>query len=122
MTVSIFTNNDRIDRFLRFYIHHKALYSKGWGELGFIRNLFSPNTLMVGWLFLKSFFPHTPYWVLFIIIPMCVLCELGIGWSLGYWWDKQKAFQKEADWHIKRNAALKGVTDELLKDVEIKGY
>lgn len=120
----MFTIKDkqRLDRWLRSYIHHKALYSKGWGEVGFIRSLFSPQTMMVGWLFLKSFFPTVPYWLLFIIVPLAVISEVSIGWSIGYWWDKNKIFQKEADWDIKRNPALKGLTDELLKDVEIKGH
>ena len=110
----LFKDKEKLDRWLRAYIHHKNLFNKGHGELGFILGLFNPGLIMVMWLFLRDLFPGLPYWVLFIILPISMILEMGISWSIGYWWDVNQVYDKEADWGNRRNPISKAVSETLL--------
>lgn len=109
-----FKDKRKLDRWLRFYIHHKNLFSKGRGEVSFILGLFNPGFIMIGWLFLRDLFPGLPHWVLFVILPVSMICEIGISWTLGYWWDINQVYDKEADWGNTRNPIQKAVSETLL--------
>ena len=110
----LFKDKEKLDRWLRVYIHHKNLFNKGHGELGFVLGLFNPGLIMVMWLFLRDLFPGLPYWVLFIILPVSMILEIGISWSIGYWWDINQIYDKEADWGNDRNPISKAVSETLL--------
>lgn len=99
----------RLDKWLRVYIHHRNLYSKGNGELGFFRTLAPLQSLMVLWLFLKSILGDIPHVFLYAGIPMIVASKIVIHWYIGYLWEEHRIFDKEADWTNKRNEAMRVV-------------
>lgn len=114
--LSLFMHDrERMDKLLRLYIHHKNLFNKGRGELGFIMGLFNPGFIMIGWLFLRDIFPNLPHWVLFVILPVSMLFEIGVSWIVGHWWDINQVYDKEADWNNSRNPISKAVSKTLLK-------
>jgi len=119
----LFRFKDKIclDRWLRVYIHHKNLFTKGRGEIDFVRGLTSYQGIILAWLFVKSLWPAIPYWVVVIGAPAYFVLEVTICWSLGRWWDKNKIFQKEADWGNKRDPVARAINEELLKKDSIKG-
>jgi len=109
-----FKDEAKLDRWLRLYIHHKNLFNKGRGEVAFVFSLFNPGSLMIGWLFFRDLVPELPYWVLFIMVPVWMFFEIGLSWSVGLWWDKNKVYDKEADWGNDRNPISKAVSERLL--------
>lgn len=69
---------------------------------------------MLGWLFFRDLIPSIPYWVLFILFPLWFVFEIGFSWSVGCWWDRNKVYDKEADWGNSRNPISKAVSETLL--------
>ena len=115
--VRIFTHNpERIKRVMKWYIHHRNLYIKGNAEWGSIRNMVSVQTLMVTWLFLKSIFPVVPSIWLYIGIPLCIAGRILCGWGIGWWWDRNRLYDREADWQNARNPVLDGLDRKILKE------
>lgn len=102
------------ERWVRFYIHNRNLYSKGYGEYAVVKQLFSFQTVMVSWLFLKSIWPGLDNWIVGVGIPVMVVSRVCLGWSLGWWWDRYKIFDKENDWQNVRNPIQKAVSETLL--------
>lgn len=106
------------DSWIRFYIHHRNLYSKGYGEYSVVKQLFQFQTVMVGWLFLKSIWPELPNWIVGVVIPVVISGRVLVGWCLGWWWNKYKLFDRESDWTNARNPVLNGLDEKILKSQE----
>jgi len=115
--IHIFTRNpDRVRKVMKLYIHHRNLLLKGNGELGFVRNLFvNVQGFMVTYLTAKSMFPWISNKVLYIGVPACIILRVGFSWLLGWWWDKNALYDREADWQNARNPVLDGLDRKILK-------
>ena len=102
--------HDRFDGWLQIYIHHRNLYAKGHGEVGFIRNIFPFQSLMILWLFLKSI-GDIPNWFVYIGVPVLITVKLILYWFVGYLWEQHKIFDKENDWNNERNKAMRKINE-----------
>src|SRR3990167_11056168 len=102
--------SDRFDGCLKTYIHHRNLYAKGHGEVGFIRSLIPLQSLMILWLFLKSI-GEIPNWFAYIGIPVILLSIIALHWVVGYLWEQHKIFDKENDWNNERNKAMRKINE-----------
>jgi len=116
---------DRANRLLRFYIHHRNLYMKGQTELGLIRNLISYQALVITYLgadnILMKLGWGIPLWVVFASLGLAVFIKNFIQWYAGYLWNKYRVFDKEADWSNLRNPISKAVNKQLLNGAGIEG-
>jgi hypothetical protein len=101
------------DRILQNYIHHRNLYAKGNGELGFVWELVRPQNMMITWLFIRDVFPGIPLWVLIVGFPLTIAVKLASKWAVGWWWDREAVFQREADWQNERNPFTETVIRKL---------
>lgn len=102
------------DRLVDLYIHHRNLYNKGQAELGFIRNIFSVQGVMVAYLFFKELLPDIPIWIIFSALALFVALKVAAQWAVGYWWDKFKWFHREKRWLNKRDEIAENVSRQLL--------
>jgi hypothetical protein len=107
-------DHDRLDRWMRFYIHHRNLYAKGQGEAAAVKSLVSLQALMLTWLFLKTTFPFLETWMFFTFAPFLVAFKIGFHWWLGYWWDVHNFYDRENDWGNQRNPIQKSISETLL--------
>lgn len=109
---------ERSNRLLRKYIHHRNLYDKGQSELGVFKNLISYQAVLVTYLsadnLLVKFGLDVPIWFVFAGLAMAVILKIFVQWSVGWWWDKNQVFPKEADWSNLRNPVQKAVNEQLL--------
>lgn len=102
----IFFHGDRADRILRAYIHHRNLYAKGATEMAFFRTIVEFQGVMVGWLFVKSIWPAIPMTLLVAGCCLALSTKVAFCWLVGWWWDSNRHFDKEADWSNKRNPTI----------------
>lgn len=106
---------ERLESWMRFYIHHRNLYGKGRGEVDFLRSLAPLQSLMLLWLFLKSVFGDIPNWVVYIGIPVIVIGKAVLHWCVGYLWEENRVFDKENDWNNDRNEAMRKINGREIK-------
>lgn len=116
--VARFFSPERANKWLRVYIHHRNLYNKGQAELGVFRNLVSYQAVLVTYLsadnLLTKLGLDLALWVVFAGLAVAVGLKILLQWSLGWWWDRNRVFQKEADWSNVRNPVQKAVSEHLL--------
>jgi len=108
-------DEEKLDRWLRFYIHHRNLYGKGQGEVAQFKALISLQAVMITWLFLKTTFPWLENWMFFAFVPFLVTFKVILHWYVGHWWDTHNVYDKEADWGNVRNPIQKKVSEKLLE-------
>lgn len=109
---------ERANRWLRAYIHHRNLYNKGQAELGMFRNLVSYQAVLVTYLSADNLLTKLGWnlalWVVFAGLAVAVGFKILLQWSVGWWWDRNQVFQKEADWSNIRNPVQKAMSEHLL--------
>lgn len=103
--------SDKFEKWLKVYIHHRNLYAKGHGEVGFFKNLLPLQSLMILWLFLKSILGNIPNEFIYIGIPLIIMSKAALHWVVGWLWEECKIFDKENDWNNKRNEAMRTITN-----------
>ncbi len=108
-----FKRQNKVDKIVAFYIHHRNLYNKGEGEVGFIRRLIGFQPLMITWLFLRDLFPGLPTEIIVVAIPTVIVFKLVINWLVGYLWDRKRFFDNENTWQNERNPAIKFIQEKL---------
>lgn len=96
------------------YIHHKNIYNKGNSEIGFIRTIFSLQSYMILWLFIRDIIPGTPAWIAIAAIPLIVTAKTIIYYCIGLFWDKNNLFHEEQAWNNKRDPIMKEISNEIL--------
>jgi len=115
--MSLFLHDrERLERVVKWYIHNKNLYSKGNSEASFFKGLVNAQVYVVWWLGLKSVLPDFPIVLFICAVPVIVICKIGIHWSIGKWWDKNRFYDREADWQNRRNPVLDGLDRKVLGD------
>lgn len=111
-------DRERLDRWMKLYIHHRNLYAKGQAEFGFVKGLVSLQAIMITWMFLKTTFPFLDNWMFFTFAPILVVLKILLHWVLGYWWEMNNFYDREADWANTRNPVLNGLDRKILKTDE----
>ena len=107
----IFRDPARREKLLAAYIHHRNLYSKGNGEIGSILAIVNFQSAMVTWLFLKSIIPGIPLWCLGVGFSAAIVGRTILKWAFGYYWDKYRVFDAEAEWSNRRNPTLSAIRE-----------
>ena len=107
-------DNQQANRWVDLYIHHRNLYNKGEGEIGFARRLVGIQPLMLTWLFVKNLFPALPNWVVVVAIPVVIVTKIVANWTMGYVWEKKNFFEREQTWSNERNKLAKNLSQKLL--------
>ena len=110
------SDEQKVHRWVDLYIHHRNLYNKGEGEIGFARRLVGIQPLMISWLFLKNLFPALPNWVVIVAIPLVIILKTIANWTMGYIWDRKQFFEREQTWSNERNKLAKHISHQLLND------
>jgi len=112
------------NRLIRGYIHHRNLYTKGQAELGILRNLVSYQALLITYLSADNLMTKLgldlPLWMVFAGLAVAVVLKIIMQWSLGWWWDRNRIFDKEADWSNTRNPLQKEISKSLLNGTGIE--
>ncbi len=114
-------NKLRHKRWLDLYIHHRNLYNKGEGEIGFVRRLFGFQTLMIAWLFVRDIVPTLPIWIIGVSVPILLLLKCFSNWFIGWWWDRKGYFAREHTWNNKRDPIATTLNKKVLDNEGIKG-
>ena len=83
-------------KFVKCYVNHRNYINKGNNEVSTIRYIIQ----MV--LIAKIAFPIMPMWM---VALLGVLIITGF-WVTGYYWDRIRGYQYEAEWDNKRNPTL----------------
>ncbi len=97
------------------YVHHKSIYAKGQGEVGFILSaVLGFQAMMVWWLFIRDMVPGIPRWVFVVTVPVLLIGKMLLFYAIGYFWDKEKIFNIEQTWSNERNPIAKGISTQLL--------
>lgn len=116
---------ERSNRLLRGYIHHRNLYNKGQAELGVFRNLVSYQAVLVTYLSADNIVTKLgldlPLWMVFAGLALAVAVKIACQWFVGYLWDKNRVFDKEADWSNNRNPVAKALNQQVLHGSGIEG-
>lgn len=102
----------KFERWLKVYIHHRNLYAKGHGEVGFLKSLMPLQSLMVLWLFLKSVLGEIPNEFIWIGLPLILGLKMLVHWLVGWMWEEYRIFDKENDWNNRRNEAMRKIIDD----------
>ncbi|MDD5348415.1 MAG: hypothetical protein PHT59_07370 [Candidatus Omnitrophica bacterium] len=110
----LFKDKEKIERIFRTYIHHRNLYSKGIAEMAFWKGLFFIQPYLVWWVSIKVTFPSFPLWIFVFIAASMMILKIIIGWIIGWWWDKQRLYDRENDWNNRRNPVLDGLDKKVL--------
>ena len=109
----LFFRGDRADGILRSYIHHRNLYAKGASEVSQLKTVVEVQGVMVGWLFVKSLFPNAPIFLMAIGAVLALSLKVALCWVIGFWWDRNRIFDKEADWSNARNPTIDALGKKL---------
>lgn len=117
----IVKDRERLDRWFRFYIHHRNLYSKGIAEIAFVKNLVYLQPYLVWWLVIRESYPKFPVWAYVALVPVCIFVKTVFAWCLGRWWDTLKLYDRERDWDNNRNPIHKAVSEALLNGRGLDG-
>ena len=107
-------DEQKVNHWVDRYIHHRNLYNKGEGEIGFARRLVGIQPLMLSWLFVKNLFPALPNWVVIVAIPVVIVLKIVANWTMGYVWEKKHFFEREQTWGNQRNILAKQINQKLL--------
>ena len=102
------------DKLLRQYIHHKNIYMKGKSEIGLAYDFIQLQSFMVGWLFLRDIWGGIPTWTIVVVYPLLLLLKVAVYYPFGYWWDKNRVFDKEQDWFNSRDPVAKTLSKKIL--------
>lgn len=104
----------RLGRCVGWYIHHRNLYLKGKGEVGFVLGLVNGQSLMIGWLFFRDLFPWMKVWMFVPVVVLLSVLKIVSYWVMGWWWDVYNYYDRESDWANRRNPISKAVSETLL--------
>jgi len=97
------------------FVHHKNIYAKGQGEIGFLASaVFGFQGIMVACLFLRDFIPGLPRWVFLVVVPMMLMGKIILFYAIGYFWDKEKIFKHEKSWQNHRDPMAECISKKLL--------
>lgn len=107
-------DRERLEYWIGLYIHHRNLYNKGQGELGFFKTLVNVPSLMMFWLFVRSLVPEFPFWLFISSVPVLMGIKIISNWVVGWWWDKHDFYDRESDWGNNRNPIQKAISETLL--------
>ncbi len=110
-----FNDKEKIEKYLKLYIHHRNLYNKGSAEVSFFKSFANTQMYILWWLFARNVWPAFPLWLFLAIVPAVVLLKILVNWVVGYWWDRNKLYDRESDWSNERNPVMNGIEKQLLE-------
>lgn len=83
---------------LDLYITVRNYFNKGWSEISWLRQ---PAERLVALALLLNFAKPDFLLMLLLVVGFVVFCVACF--FIGWWWDKNKAFNLENDWNYQRS-------------------
>ena len=96
-----------------WYIHHRNLLNKGRGEIAWLVDMI--KTVALGTAMVAIIFPGSLAGKEALIF-IFALAYLGICYSVGWWWEIRRYYQRENDWQNERNPFNQEIKDLITKD------
>ena len=118
---TFFKNPERLDRAMRFYIHHRNLFNRGAGEFNFLKGSLGIQSAGVAYLVIMKIWPNASNLIIGVCFVLFIIIRTVAYWAIGLWWDKKRIFDKEADWSNWRNPVSKALNKKILDGEGIEG-